>query len=110
MLCVHQILIIRSEPEFSPISQPLKLTKMHRLMNDDIFTFIVGPQRAVIRVHVSILKTISEPLAYMMTNGKMDESLKREAILADNDPEVFAHLLKFAYRGLYAISDGTGCL
>lgn len=83
-----------------------KLIQTNRLANDDIFTFIVGPEEAVFKVHVSILKSISEPLGYMMTNGEMKESLNKEASLPDIDHEVFAHLLKFAYQGLYAMSDG----
>lgn len=87
-----------------------KLIRTNRLANDDIFTFIVGPEKAIFRVHVSILKSISGPLGYTMTNGETKESLNKEASLPDIDHEVFAHLLKFAYQGPHAMSDGISAL
>lgn len=41
----------------------------------------------------------------MMTNGQMDESIKKEAILSDVDPDVFGMLVKYAYKRLCGISD-----
>lgn len=42
-----------------------------------------------------------------MTNGKMEESLQKQATLKDVEPEVFAQLANFAYHGLCAVSDGV---
>lgn len=43
----------------------------------------------------------------MMTNGKMEESIKGEAVLTDVEPQVFEQLVKFAYFGLCGMSDGV---
>lgn len=80
-----------------PRSQPDLIA--FRLLDDEIFIFLIGPAKRVFRVHVSAFKRISEPLAYMMTNGKMKESLEKEAVLDDIEPIAFAHLAKFAYFG-----------
>ena len=43
----------------------------------------------------------------MMTNGKMEESIKQEAVLEDVDPRAFTQLVKFAYQGDYGVLDGV---
>jgi len=42
-----------------------------------------------------------------MTNGKMEESIKRAATLIDIEPTVFEQLAKYAYQGSCGISDGV---
>lgn len=79
----------------------------HRLLDDDIFTFLVGPNKRAFRIHVSALSRISEPLAHMMTDGNMKESIEKEAVLDDIEPVAFARLAKFAYFGVYGIADAV---
>lgn len=77
------------------------------IIKDDTFSFVVGPQRQRYNIHISALKAISEPLGVMMTNGKMEESIRGEAILKDVEPAVFEQLVQFAYLGLGGIHDGV---
>lgn len=41
-----------------------------------------------------------------MTNGQMEESIKKEAVLPDTDPTTFVRLMEYAYKGLCGISQG----
>lgn len=41
-----------------------------------------------------------------MTNGKLEEPIKKEATLEDVEPAVFEQLVKYAYKGLYGIANG----
>lgn len=43
-----------------------------------------------------------------MTNGKMEESINRRALIPDHDPETFALFAKFAYMGICGLADGIG--
>lgn len=43
----------------------------------------------------------------MMTNDKMEEFIKGEAIIEDVEPQVFVLLAKFAYKGLCGAGDGA---
>lgn len=72
-----------------------------------MFTFLIGPDKVRYNIHVSALKAISEPLGYMMTNGKMEESIAKQAEFSDIESTVFEQLVKFAYLGLCGIGDGV---
>jgi len=43
----------------------------------------------------------------MMTNGKMEKSTKKVAVLGDVESETFGQLLEFAYKGLCGMADTT---
>lgn len=42
-----------------------------------------------------------------MTNGKMEESIQKQALLSDVEPESFGQLLEFAYKGLCGLAETT---
>lgn len=66
-------------------------------MADDIFIFAVGAESMEFRVHLSVFDGISQPLSYMMNNGKMEESLQKRAVLSDVESNTFSLLLRYAY-------------
>lgn len=72
-------------------------------MKDDIFAFIIGEEQTRFNVHISALKSISRPLGVMMTNGKMEESIRRESFLSDVEADTFSMLVEYAYKGLCSI-------
>lgn len=78
-----------------------------RIFEDEIFTFLVGPEAVRFNIHISALNNISEPLGYLMTNQKMKESLEKQAPLEDVEPDIFRELVKYAYSGLCGATDGV---
>lgn len=79
-----------------------------RILTDGIFTFFIGDEKKRFDVHIAALKRISEPFGVLMSNGKMMESITKEATLEEVDPVTFGLLVEFAYKGFCGIShDGV---
>lgn len=70
------------------------------MINDDIFTFIVGREGQRFSIHVNALRSISKPLGVVM-----DESVRKVAIFPSVDADAFGMLVMYAYKGLCGISD-----
>lgn len=71
------------------------------------FTFFIGAEKIRYDVHVAALEAVSMPLNFMMTNDRMQESLKGEAVLEDVEPREFEELLKYAYQGVCGLCETT---
>jgi hypothetical protein len=72
-----------------------------RLLASRTFTFLVGPEKEPIDVHINLLRSLSEPLDKLMNNGSMRESTERVAVLEEVDVETFAQFAEFCYTGNY---------
>jgi hypothetical protein len=72
-----------------------------RLLASRTFTFLVGPEKEPIDVHISLLRSLSEPLDKLMNNGRMRESTERVAVLEEVDVETFALFAEFCYTRNY---------
>jgi len=57
-----------------PISRSLTYVFPFRLLASRTFTFLVGPEKEPIDIHVRLLQSLSEPLDKLMNNGTMKES------------------------------------
>lgn len=78
------------------------------IFDGGIFTFLVGPEKARFDVHPQVIAGTSQPLAALMNNGLMQESLQRTATLPETDSDTFASLLGFAYFGEYTVRQSLG--
>lgn len=81
---------------------------MYRLMNADMFTFLVGPDKTAIRVHKNIFQDLSAPL-HALINGEMKEAMTESCELTALEPEIFMALVEYAYRG-YLFDSATAFL
>jgi hypothetical protein len=72
-----------------------------RLLASRTFTFLVGPEKEPIDVHINLLRSLSEPLDKLMNNGTMKESTERVAVLEEVDVETFAQFAEFCYTRNY---------
>lgn len=70
------------------------------ILNDKVFTFLIGPRERPYSVHIDVIGNLSKPLKAMMTSG-MQESIDMRCALKDVDPETFGFFLQYAYRGVY---------
>lgn len=76
------------------------------LFNDNMFLFLLGPEKTPVSVYKDVVADLSEPLKKMMTNG-MRESLSGKADLVEVDIEVFRLFLQFAYGVTYIANSGA---
>lgn len=65
------------------------------------FTFLVGPGKEPIDVHIDLLRSLSKPLDKLMNNGQMKESTERVAVLEEVDVETFVLFAEFCYTRNY---------
>lgn len=65
------------------------------------FDFIMGENKTRLTIHKDVLRRLSAPLAAMMDNGRMKESLEGCAILAHVEEDTFLGFSEFAYQGRY---------
>ena len=79
-------------------------------LTGSVFTFLVGEELEQFDVHPNIISGLSKPLAALMNNGQMKESLKRTAKLPETEPATFAMFLEYAYQGSYTIATPQGTL
>src|SRR5271170_3492324 len=72
-----------------------------RLLASRTFTFLVGPEKQPIDVHIDLIRSLSEPLDKLMNNGSMKESIEKVAVLEEVDVETFAQFAEFCYTHNY---------
>jgi hypothetical protein len=72
-----------------------------RLLASRTFTFLVGPKKEPIDVHIDLLRSLSEPLDKLMNNGRMKESTEKVAVLEEVDVETFVLFAEFCYTRNY---------
>jgi hypothetical protein len=72
-----------------------------RIVDSELFTFVVGPNKKQFPVHSYAITRLSEMLENLVTNG-MAESKQKLATLNDVEEEDFARFFQFAYTGDYS--------
>lgn len=82
------------------------MTDMYRIIQSDLFTFCIGPEKKPFVVHS---KAIAETSPYFdrLVNGGLNEAQVRSAELEDVDPETFVRFLEYAYRRNYTTPSWT---
>jgi hypothetical protein len=65
------------------------------------FTFLVGPEKEPIDIHIRLLQSLSEPLDKLMNNGTMKESTEKVAVLEEVNVDTFGLFAEFCYKGNY---------
>src|SRR5271156_3242964 len=85
----------------SPISRSPTDYTLCRPLASRTFTFLVGPEKEAIDVHINLLQSLSEPLDKLMNNGQMKESTERVAVLEHVDVETFGLFAEFCYTYNY---------
>jgi hypothetical protein len=71
-----------------------------RIIDSEIFTFVVGPNKKQFQIHSYAITRLSEMLRALVTNG-MAESQQKLATLSDVEEEDFGRFFQFAYTGDY---------
>ena len=71
------------------------------IIGEDVFTFEVGPSNEKIQIHPSVVKSISQPLYALMTNGHLEESINGVARLPAVEAETFQMFVQWAYSRTY---------
>jgi hypothetical protein len=85
----------------APISRSPAYVFPFRLLASRTFTFLVGPEKEPIDIHIRLLQSLSEPLDKLMNNGTMKESTERAAVLEEVDVNTFGLFAEFCYKGNY---------
>ena len=77
-----------------------------RILKTKSFTFLCGPEKNLIHIHEAVVDGLSEPLHVLM-NGEMQESVDRNAFLAEIEPQTLVLFAYYAYTNVYHVS-GAG--
>ncbi|XXG99412.1 hypothetical protein Hte_005751 [Hypoxylon texense] len=70
------------------------------LLNNNFFTFVVGPARREFTVHAGVFARLSDPLDVLI-NGNFAEAADKSVVWEDVDEATFDRLRQFAYCGDY---------
>ncbi|KAJ5910910.1 uncharacterized protein N7473_000213 [Penicillium subrubescens] len=65
------------------------------------FRFLIEPDRKKLTVHTGVVQNLSPPLAVLMNNGRMKESLSGTAAIEDIEEATFIAFREFGYHGRY---------
>jgi hypothetical protein len=85
----------------APGSRPHTDFVPFRLLASRTFTFLVGPEKEPIDIHINLLQSLSEPLDRLMNNGRMKESTERFAVLEEVEVDIFGLFAEFCYTRNY---------
>jgi hypothetical protein len=77
------------------------LTAIARLLQTDMFKFLVGPEGKAFYIHRSIVAELSKSLKALVSNG-MKESQEGCADWKQVDEDIFLRFAQYAYTGAYA--------
>lgn len=69
----------------------------------DVFSFIVGTQKEVFKIHSGLIQDLSKPLHSLVNNKFFKESQERQGYLPEEDTEVFALFMEWAYIRSYRV-------
>ena len=75
-----------------------------RILKTKSFPFLCGPEKTLIHIHEAVVAGLSDPLRVLMSGG-MQESLVRQAILEEVDPQTFILFAEYAYTRLYGVPE-----
>jgi hypothetical protein len=75
----------------------------NRLRKSDVFSFSVGTQKEVFKIHSGLIQDLSKPLHSLVNNKFFKESQERQGYLPEEDTEVFALFMEWAYTRSYRV-------
>lgn len=84
----------------------IRKTDRHRLIQSDLFTFLIGEEKSRFVVHSKAISDTS-PVFDCLVNGGLKECHDRVAEIEDVDPETFTRFLEYAYRRDYTVPSSS---